>query len=188
MPPARPHVLGIDDGPFRKGQTGPVPLVAVMMEGPNVVESVAVGSFPVDGEAVTDYLADWVRELRTFPGLQAVLLGGITIAGLAVVDTPSLAERLGLPVIVVTRRDPAKSRVGEALTAAGCSERLALVDRTPKALRCEEGLFVAAAGTGAAHAEALVRATLGKAAVPEPLRIAHLVARALVDGESRGRA
>ncbi len=188
MPPARPHVLGIDDGPFQKGQHHPVPLVAVMMEGASVVESVAVGSFPVDGDDVTDYLAGWIRELRPFPALQAVLLGGITIAGLAVVDATSLARRLDLPVIVVTRRDPAKSRVGEALSAAGCPERLAIVDRTPPAVRCEEGLFVAAAGVAAAHAQAIVRATLGKAFVPEPLRIAHLMARAMVDGESRGRA
>ena len=34
---------------------------------------------------------------------------------------------------------------------------------------------------------ALARATLGKAQLPEPLRIAHLIAAALVSGESRGR-
>jgi endonuclease V-like protein UPF0215 family len=34
---------------------------------------------------------------------------------------------------------------------------------------------------------ALVRAALAKSGVPEPLRVAHLIARALVRGESRGR-
>ena len=38
------------------------------------------------------------------------------------------------------------------------------------------------------EAAALVRACLRKASFPEPLRIAHLVARAVVLGESRGRA
>ena len=34
----------------------------------------------------------------------------------------------------------------------------------------------------------IVAATVRKAKIPEPLRIAHLIARAIVDGESRGRA
>lgn len=188
MAPPRPHVLGIDDGPFEKGQRDPVPLVAVMMEGADLVESVAVDHFPVDGDGVTDHLASWVLGLRAFPALQAVLLGGVTIAGLAVVDVHALRARLGLPVLVVTRRDPARSRVAEALEAAGCSDRLAIVDRTPAAVPFQDGLFVAAAGASEDEARRIVRSTLRKASFPEPLRIAHLVARALVDGESKGRA
>lgn len=185
---SRPHVLGIDDGPFEKGQPGRVPLVAVMMEGADLVESVAVERFPVDGAGITDHLARWIPGLRPFPALQAVFLGGITIAGLAVVDVLALSERIGLPVLVVTRRDPARSRVSEALEAAGHLERLAIVDRTPRAERLAEGLFVAAAGTTAERAAELVLASQRKAQLPEPLRVAHLVARAMVDGESRGRA
>ena len=45
-----PHVLGVDDGPFEKEQSGPVPIVGVMMECPHIVESVSVGSFGVDGQ------------------------------------------------------------------------------------------------------------------------------------------
>jgi endonuclease V-like protein UPF0215 family len=35
--------------------------------------------------------------------LQAVILGGITIAGLGIIDVTTLDERLGLAVVVVTR-------------------------------------------------------------------------------------
>jgi endonuclease V-like protein UPF0215 family len=44
-----PHILGIDDAPFDKHQDALVPVVGVMMEGAAVVESVAIGAFPVDG-------------------------------------------------------------------------------------------------------------------------------------------
>ncbi len=188
MGPPRPHVLGIDDGPFEKGQRDPVPLVAVMMEGADLVESVAIDCFPVDGDGVTEHLARWIQGLRAFPALQAVLLGGITIAGLAVVDVHALRARLGLPVLVITRRDPARSRVGEALKAAGCADRLEIVDRTPPAVAFDEGLFVAVSGTTPNEAARILKSTLRKASFPEPLRIAHLVARAIVDGESKGRA
>jgi endonuclease V-like protein UPF0215 family len=142
----------------------------------------------VDGDGVTEHLAQWIRGLRTFPALQAVFLGGVTIAGLAVVDVLALSDRIGLPVLVVTRRDPSKSRVNEALAAAGHADRLGVVDRTPKAAQLGEGLFVAAAGATPERAAELVRACLRKAQLPEALRVAHLVARAMVDGESKGRA
>ncbi len=183
----RPHILGIDDGPFEKRARREVVLVGVMMEGPDLVEGVAVTSFPVDGPDATPFLADWVEGLRLRPALQGIVLGGITLAGLAVVDIMLLSERLGLPVLVVNRRDPANHRLHEALEAAGLEDRGGIVARTPPAFEVESGLFLSHAGVERADAVALVRATLRKSALPEPLRLAHLIARATVTGESRGR-
>ena len=43
------------------------------------------------------------------------------------------------------------------------------------------------AGATPEVAVALIGACLGKANVPEPLRLAHMIARAIAVGESRGR-
>jgi len=186
-PRFRPHTLGVDDAPFNKDQPGPVPIVGVMMEGPDVVESVALGQFPVDGDAATEYLAEWVGALRSRPMLQAVILGGITIAGLGVVDVTELSDRLALPVLVVTRHNPISSDLADALRAAGRAHRLAVVDRTPRAYGVGTGLYLAHAGATRVEAEQLVLATIGKARVPEPLRVAHLIGQAIVLRQSRGR-
>ncbi len=183
----RPHVLGVDDAPFEKRQTQPVPIVAVTMEAAHQLEGVAIGSFPVDGENATDYLAAWIATLRTRPSLQAVLLGGITIAGLGVVDLPSLAERTGLPVLAVTRRKPDNAEVLAALRSAGLAHRIPVVERSPPAHRVADGLYLAAAGADRWRSERIVRATLGKSRLPEPLRVAHMIAGAIATGESRGR-
>src|SRR5438093_4405087 len=111
---SRPHTIGVDDAPFDKRQPGPVPIVGVAMEGHDVIESVALGEFPVDGEGVTEYLAGWIGGLRTRPMLQAVILGGITVAGLGLIDLTGLSERLALPVLVVTRHNPAGSDLVDA--------------------------------------------------------------------------
>jgi endonuclease V-like protein UPF0215 family len=185
---SHPHILGIDDGPFRKGQSGPVDIVAVMMEAPHLVESVSIREFAVDGEAATAFLGDRIAEQRCYPSVRAVVLGGITLAGLGVVDISELAARLSLPVLVANRRDPNRSRLAAALESAGLSDRIAIVDRAPQAVRVRDGLYLAFAGIDAAGAEALLRASLAKALLPEPLRIAHLIARALVTGDSVGRA
>ncbi len=183
----KPHLLGIDDAPFDKGQEAPVPIVGVMMEGATLVEGVAVTTFPVDGAGATGFLANWVAGQRWHAALQAVVLGGITIAGLGVVDLQGLAVRLNLPVIAVTRRDTAESTLGEALKAAGLSDRLPVLERTPRAFRLTDGLYLSWAGTDRSGATRLIRASLHKAALPEPLRIAHLIGTALVRGASRGR-
>jgi uncharacterized protein len=164
-----------------------VPVVGVLMEGSDLVEALAITSFPVDGADAAGYLANWIHGLRVYRGIQAILMGGITIAGLGLVDLDALASALGRPVVAVTRRNPADSDLRRALRAAGLSERLTLLDRSPKAIAVAPGLYVAAAGVTPGEAAALVRRTVRKSRLPEPLRIAHLVAAALVRGESRGR-
>jgi endonuclease V-like protein UPF0215 family len=182
-----PHILGVDDAPFDKHQVRPVPVVGVLMEGGDLVEGVALGLFPVDGDDATGFLARWIDGLRWRAAIQAIILGGITLAGLGLVDLEDLARRLGIPVLAVTRKEPGRSRVAEALAAAGLSDRLEIARRSPAAVRLRPGLYLAWAGTDATRAAALIRAVLRKSRMPEPLRIAHLIASALERGESRGR-
>ncbi|MBM3320511.1 MAG: DUF99 family protein [Candidatus Eisenbacteria bacterium] len=183
-----PRVLGVDDGPFRKGQKDSVPIVGVVMEGSLLVEGVAIGSFPVDGDGATEYLSEWIGAMRWAPALQAVLLGGVTLAGLGLVDIEELSRRLGVPVLSTTRRETGTSALGDALRAAGLSERLPLLDRIPPCREVRSGLFVTHAGTTAGDADAIVFSTLGLSNIPEPIRIAHLIGAALERGASRGRA
>jgi len=184
----RPHVIGVDDGPFSKGQGSPVPVVGVMMEGADLTEGIAIHSIEVDGADATDFLVEWISGLRFHASSQALVLGGITIGGLGIVDVSALAARLEHPVLVVNRKDPGRSQLREALCAAGLPDRLEILERTPPAAQICEGLYLAAAGIEPEAARRLLHATLNKATWPEPLRMAHLIARALVLGESRGRA
>lgn len=164
-----------------------MPLVAVLMQGASVVEGIAVTSFAVDGDGATQYLARWIGGLRWRPALHAVVLGGITIAGLGLVDLGGLSAALDVPVLAVTRRDTASSAVGRALVAAGLEDRLAILHRTPPARRVDDGLYVASEGADLEWAAGILRATRHRAQLPEPLRIAHLIAAALVRGQSKGR-
>jgi endonuclease V-like protein UPF0215 family len=183
----RPHLLGIDDGPFEKFASQSVPIVGVMMEGSDLVEAVALTRFEVDGEDVTGFLADWIGSLRFRPALHGVLFAGITIAGLAVIDVPELARRTGLQVVVVNRRKPEDEGLVAALETAGLAARRATLERAPRPFPVD-GLHAAQAGGEPETAAALVRAARGKSLLPEPLRLAHLIARAVALGESRGRA
>lgn len=184
----RPHVLGVDDGPFEKFAPGAeAPLVGVMMEGADLVEAVALTRFPVDGEGATSFLADWIESLRFRPALHAVFFGGITLAGLALLEPEALALRLGIPVLVLNRKPPRDEGLRDALRAAGLVDRIALLERAPVAF-AHGDLHLSVSGASREEALALLACTRRKAVLPEPLRIAHLVARAVATGESRGRA
>ena len=183
----RPHLLGIDDGPFDKDADAATPIVGVMMEGSDLVEGVAMTRFPIDGAAVTDFLVDWIGGLRFRPGLHGIVLGGITIAGLAVVEVERLSRALELPVLVLNRKDPRNHRLAGALQSAGLAERLEVVDRIPPSFPVSDGLYLACAGASPEEAARLIDATRRKGEMPEPLRLAHLIASAVVRGQSRGR-
>jgi endonuclease V-like protein UPF0215 family len=158
-----------------------------MMEGADLVEVVAITRFPVDGAGATDFLAHWVNGLRLRPALQSVVLGGITIAGLGVLEVERLSRELGRPVLIVNRRPPVNHRLLHALERAGFAERQNAVESTPPAHPAGPRLYVAAAGMGPEDARTLLRAVRRKSELPEALRVAHLVARAVTMGESRGR-
>jgi endonuclease V-like protein UPF0215 family len=179
-------VLGIDDGPFEKGQGRDVPIVGVVMEGAGVIEGVSISSFPPDGENATGFLVQWVGGSRWAPALQGVVLGGVSLAGLGVIDLAALASALGVPVLSVTRRAPTETGLQDALAAAGLRHRAAILERTPPA-REVDGLFLSFAGAERDEARSLLRATLGASKMPEALRVAHLIGAALVHGHSRGR-
>ena len=183
----RPHLLGVDDGPFDKRRDERVPVVGVLMEAHDLVEAVAVTDFPVDGAGSAEFLASWIAGLRFASGLHGVVLGGITIAGLGIVDIEALAAELELPVMTVNRQAPTNDRLNQALEAAGLAERIDIVERAPGAWELDRGLWVAHAGASREEAQRLLGASRGKSRLPEPLRLAHLIGSAVATGQSRGR-
>jgi endonuclease V-like protein UPF0215 family len=186
--PSRPHVLGIDDGPFEKYRPeARAPIVGVMMEGHDLVEAIAVTDFPVDGAGITAFLADWIRARRFAPALDGVLFGGITLAGLAVLDPASLARELGAPVVVVNRKGRSDAPLRGALEKAGFADRTALLESAPPSVELPGGTHASIAGGTPELAAALIARTRSKSDLPEPLRLAHLFAHAIVRGESHGR-
>ena len=184
----KPHVLGVDDGAFHPGQSRPVPVIGVLMAGNDQVEAVVRTEFPRDGDQATEFLAGWIPQLHLYPSLQALLLGGITIAGLGIIDLAVLSRELARPVIAVTRKQPGAKKLEVALDAAGLAGRKQIARRGIRYQPGWEGVYLACAGIERDAAIQLLRPCCQKSRLPEPLRLAHLIGRALLDGESRGRA
>lgn len=181
------HLLSIDDAPFDKSRDRDVVLVGVVTAGPGLVEGVLTTRAPVDGDGVTDRVADWIRGSRVHPSLRAILIEGLTVAGLSVFDLPRLHERTGLAVISVQRALPEPGRLEATLAAVGFADRVAAVAAAGP-FHEGDGLFYACAGTSPERARELLARNRGRTVLPEGIRLAHLIGQAVVLGESKGRA
>ena len=182
------HLIGIDDAPFDRDHRGDVMVVGAVFAGVRL-DGVLSGRLRRDGANATRVVAEMVRGCRFYPQIHAVLLQGITFAGFNVVDLAGLHAALGVPVVVVSRRQPDLDAIRSALLehVRGGARKWRLIEAAGP-MEALEGLFVQRAGIGLAETAALLAAARVHGAVPEPLRVAHMIAGGVTRGESSGRA
>jgi len=185
------RVLGIDDGPF-EFEDRDVPIVGVVMRLPSYIEGIMLKKVTVDGEDATSAIESMVRSSRFGKGLHAILLDGATLGGFNVVDIFSLNESLGVPVITVTRDQPDLSEIKNALKShfPTWEGRYDLLTKG-EIHRVETGynpVFVKCAGLSVLEAERILHQATVQGVIPEAIRVAHLVATAIVRGESGSKA
>ncbi len=188
---AQARILGVDDGPFRFTDEF-VPVVGVVVRAPSYVEAVLTTRVHVDGTDATDVLADAIRRSRYFEGLGLVLLDGAALGGFNVVDVDALHAATDLPVATVTRRRPDPAAIEKALRPRfpDWERRLEVLRRRPllKVETEHNPLYATVAGMEPHELKEAVKRCTVRGALPEPIRIAHLVATAIVRGESKGDA
>ncbi|MCU0897100.1 MAG: DUF99 family protein [Burkholderiales bacterium] len=182
------HVIGFDDAPFDRAHRGDVLVVGAVFAGTRL-DGVLSGKVRRDGANSTRVFADLVRRSRFRAHLHLVMLQGIAMAGFNVVDIEALAGETGLPVLVVMRRRPNMERIRRALLAnvRGGRAKLRLIERAGP-IEPAAGLFVQRAGVSLDAAVGVLRRLALAGHLPEPLRVAHLVAGGVATGESRHRA
>lgn len=184
-------MLGIDDGPFVKGQ-GSVPIAGVLVCPPNYVEGVMISSCTVDGDDADRAISNMVNASRFREQVRAIMIDGAALGGFNVVDIKALNDELGMPIITVSRDKPDLGAIGSALKAhfPDWERRLEMiVQNKVREVELPEGrVFIASAGIEEKDADALVRRCTVRGCLPEPVRLAHLLATALVRGESKGKA
>lgn len=183
-----PHAIGFDDAPFPRDHRGDVPVVGAVYAG-TLLHGVVTGRVRRDGANSAKTLANLVNGSAFAPQLRLILLQGVALGGFNVVDAHALHRDTGLPVLVVARRPSDQVAMREALLGRvrGGARKWRLIE----ALGPPEPagpVWVQRVGLTLDEAtSALARLTVtGK--LPEPLRVAHLIAGALATGHSRGRA
>src|SRR5258705_6690756 len=182
------NVIGFDDYPFRRTDRGDVRVVGAVFSGTRL-DGIVSGLIRRDGANATRRLAELVTGSKFAPQVQLVMLQGIALGGFNVVDIHGLHRLLSIPVLVIARRTPRMEAIKEALLTRvpGGRRKWAIIEKAGP-MEPAEGVFVQRAGLSLDAAREIIRRFAVYGNVPEPFRVADLIAGAIATGESRGRA
>src|SRR5688500_7168671 len=187
MPRSFSNVVGFDDSPFDLEHRGDVRVVGAVCARTRL-DGVLATTVRRDGSNATDRLIEIVESSRFHDHIRAVLMQGIALAGFNVVDLERLAQTLDVPVLVVVRKQPRMQMVKDALLdrTPGGAEKWALIEKHGALEKCG-ALWVQRVGLTLKEAADLLAATTSHGNIPEPLRLAHIIAGGVERGHSRGR-
>ena len=188
------RIVGVDDGVFVPHTKGLADVIGIVFRGGYWLDGVMKTEVTVDGMDATEKIAKMVKASPHYAQLRVIMLNGVTFAGFNVVDIVKLSELTGLPIIAVTREKPDFDDIRKALTHLPQSEmRWKIIENASGLIRVrsrkgEEPIFMQVAGISKEDAERIVRETSTRSNVPEPLRVAHIIASGLTKGSAKAES
>lgn len=180
------RVVGVEDGGFPSEtplgfRSGKTILVGVLTEG-IWIEDFCVCKITIDGLDATSQLVQMLRKID----FDVVMLGGVSFAGFNLVDPVEVSEKFGAPVIVISRRKPNNVAVKSALMRhfKDWKQRWAIIERLGPIAKViskpgEAPIYMEVMRADSAWARKVVRKLSVISRVPEPVRVARLIAHGL---------
>jgi endonuclease V-like protein UPF0215 family len=174
------RVLGIDDGKFIPHTQGAVIVVGVVFRGGISIEGVMHTTVAIDGLDATEKITSMINTSPHCRQLRLIMLNGITFGGFNLIDIKKLHLATKLPVLALTHEKPNLNEIREALKnlpdfmarwnlVREAGEIHELINRGTK-------IYVETAGISLADAQRIIALTSSRSSLPEPLRVAHLIA------------
>jgi endonuclease V-like protein UPF0215 family len=195
------RILGFDDGAFEPRSKGSVPVIGVIFRGGKFLDGAVRTDVAVDGTDATEKIVKLINSTRHKQQLKVIMLDGITVAGFNVIDIKQLHEKTGIPIIVINRKMPDIKKVEAALRNLDNFEtrwhaienageiKQCAVDVSDRSMSVEQRkIYFQAVGLDDTKAREIIKISTTHSYIPEPLRVAHLIAEAVTKGESGGRA
>jgi uncharacterized protein len=181
------RVIGIDDSPFKKFKNGKVLVVGTIFRGGFFLDGVLSTQVNIDGNDSTKKIIEMINKCKFKPQLQCIFLDGIAVAGFNVIDIKELNKKTKLPVIVIIRRKPNIENIKKALIKLKKRSRIKLIEKAGSVISVE-GVYMQLAGISIDKAKEIVKIVCTRSLIPEPIRIAHIIASGITYGQSRGKA
>jgi endonuclease V-like protein UPF0215 family len=185
------RILGIDDGPFTR-RDKKVIVVGVVFRGGEFIDGLLRTYVDRDGLNATEKLSEMINSSRHKQQLKIIMLDGITLGGFNIVDVKKLYSETRIPVIVINRKVPDLKSIKFELENFDDFEkrwRMILNAGRIKELKFEKfSIYYQNVGLEDEDAEEIIMISVKHAQIPEPLRVAHLIATGIIKGESEGHA
>jgi len=172
--------LGVAES-FRQGQKRSV-LAGVVMRSDFVIDGVALGKTAVGGDDATSSIVSLFRKLKR-NDVNLIMVSGAILSLYNIIDVDLLSRRTGLPVLCLTYKET-KGIEGSIRRhfPEGAAEKLEayrkLGGRLGVKLHTGYKIYVRIAGIDKGSAEAVCNSFTLQGSIPEPVRVAKLLARA----------
>ena len=185
------RLLGIDDSPFRfTDKYGMV--IGVVMRGGEYIECVLRRHIVIDGEDATFVCKDMIKNTKHQKQLKAVLLDGIAFGGFNVIDIEDIHKSTNIPVITITRDKPDFEKIKVALKKnfKNWKKRWDLISKGElhEIKTSHNPIYIKCMGIDVKGAKEIIKLSTIRGVVPEPIRVAHIIASGVTRGESYGKA
>jgi endonuclease V-like protein UPF0215 family len=180
------RIIAWDDCAFRFTQKS-VRIVGAIFRGGSFLDGMLSARIEKDGLDATNKIVGSVLKSRHYDQLSVIMLDGITLAGFNLVDINELNKKTRLPVIAIQRKKPDMKKFLSALKIfKDYKRRISIVKKAGKLYKYKD-VFYQKAGLSSSECKEILRLTCIRSNIPEPIRVAHLIASGL-SGESHGRA
>jgi endonuclease V-like protein UPF0215 family len=185
------RLLGIDDSPFTFNDKYTT-VIGVIMRGGEYIECVLKDQVSIDGDDATFVCKQMVENTRHKIQLKAILLDGIALGGFNIVDIQEIYDVTNLPVITITRDKPDFEKIEIALRK-NFKDWKSRFDKMKKGkiheiITKHNPIYVKYIGVSLDEAKEIIKISTIRGVIPEPIRVAHLIASGLKRGESYGKA
>lgn len=177
------RALGVSES-FVKGVSARSILGGVVMRADMVLDGFSFSTAKVGGMDATQRILELCEDLRR-EDLNLILLNGCIISWYNVVDLNLLFQETGIPLICVTYDDSeGLEKYFEELFPEDCHLRIQVYrrngGRTPLTLKTGHLIYARFLGLNRDEALGALNKFTRSGAVPEPLRIARIMARSLM--------
>jgi len=181
------RVIAWDDCRFKEDDTN-VLVIGVIFRGGRFLDGLLSTKIKKDGLDATNRISESINKSRHYDQLQYIMLDGITFGGFNIVDIQKLYKSTNLPVIAVQRNKPNVKLFKHTIRKIfkDWKERIKIVDKAGKIKKWDK-IYYQCFGLSKNECEDILKVTTIRSHVPEPIRVAHLIASGL-SGESKGRA
>jgi uncharacterized protein len=185
------RILGIDDAPFTFSEKYST-VIGVVMRGGEYLECVLRSQVTIDGTEATEACTQMVLGSRHHTQLKAILVDGVCLGGFNVVDIEMLSESTNLPVITITRDKPDFIKIKKALQKhfVGWKDRWTIIHRGKLQMipTKHNPIYCKYYGLSLGEVKEIINISTIRGVIPEPIRVAHLIASGITRGESYGKA
>jgi len=181
------RLIGIDDAPFDKFSEKECLVVGTIYRGGNYMDGLLSTKVKIDGDDATKKVAAMINKCKFKKQLRCIMLDGIALAGFNVIDINELHRKTRMPVIVIMRKYPRIGEMEKALHKLKMGNKMELIKKAGE-IHKAAGLHIQVCGINVSKAEQMIKLSKTHSNIPEPLRIAHIIASGIKEGQSRGRA